>query len=199
MEKLIIITSYSSLQKVDNNVLTLNNFESLKDEEKEFVKFNDEIIFVRDRREEIWTQWWDEFLNKKPKNEKWYVIHHTRGIQPEQSDSIICKEGINESTNPVYSKVVEILLDEKKGKKERIIWEVFKPPLEAVLEFLHGCLDKEPGESDYKKLTEVGIDANLPELKGEPYSEKYFESLEDLRDKLFDKIKKKNNEYECNS
>lgn len=60
--------------------------------------------------------------------------------------------------------------------------------LEAVLEFLHGCLIKEP--ENFEKLSNEGINTEgLPMLKGKPNEDtSYIESLSDLRRELLKQV-----------
>ena len=199
-QKLIIITDCDSLGDVDRNAENFANFEKL--ESKAFLKFENnglvevdelddaEIVFVWDRFEKVETEdiqdWWNTFLEKRKNGEKWYVIHHSKGIQPapSDSDSVIYKSGTHAESNPVYGKVVAILLDNEDNKKDRIIKEVFTPKLEYILAFLHSCLEDAPnGEKcrEYKEKIEIEYDLNL---EGDFLSDKYLQSLNALRDKL---------------
>ncbi|MDR1583057.1 MAG: hypothetical protein LBS55_07355 [Prevotellaceae bacterium] len=194
--KLIIITEYSSLKTVDDRVKNLQGFNNLKN--NGFLKFggnrlieistldDTEIVFIWDRAEEGYAKaekWWKDTFLPLQKNEKWYIVYHSKGIQPEETDSMICKQGTHVPNDHVYGKVVSILLDSDSNKKERIITDVFT--LKAILAFLHGCLDKKPEKADLKKFEEeTGISVSQSELKGELYNEEYFNSLSTLRDKL---------------
>jgi hypothetical protein len=147
----------------------------------------DEIVFVWDRNVRGSVQnpeWWaNTFVPLKKQDEKWYVVHHSKGVQPKESDSIILKKGTNVPNDHVYGKVVSILFDSDGKKKGRIIEEVFT--LETILVFLHACLEKKPEVADLKKFEEKTSISVLPEeLKGELYSDEYFKSLSELRGRL---------------
>jgi len=199
--KVIIITNSDQLKDVNNSV-KFDGFDNLQ--KAGFLIFADrklgatnnlddaEIVFVWDRSigdGEIQNpEWWnDTFLPMKKEGEKWYVIHHTKGIQPQVTDSIILAHGIHVPDDAVYKEVCSILLDTEDNKKERIIKKVFdyKSKLNAVIEFLHACLNKSPDFTDFQKLKEAGYTDKLTSLEGELYSPTYFDSLVQLREKLF--------------
>jgi len=199
--KVIIITTESKFKDV-NDSAKFDGFDKLK--EKGFLIFEDgklvpadnldnaEIVFVWDRNEggEVENlDWWDtSFLSmKKSDGEKWYVIRHTKGIQPQVTDSIFPIEGRHTVGNPIYSKVCEILLADDGDRKERIIKEVvFKIKIEAISEFLEICNTKRsPDCDDFNKLNNAGIDVeSLPKLEGSFESDKYIQSLSKLTDEL---------------
>ncbi|MDH6357789.1 hypothetical protein [Parabacteroides sp. PF5-9] len=197
--KLIIITDYYSLQQVDDRVEQLQGFDNL--ENKGYLKFDSgrlidvetlddtEIVFVWDRfsdevSDSARKTWWENiFLTLKKADDKWHIIHHSKGLMPNKSESILCRKGAHIPNDPRYGVATKVLLDTEDNKKERIIKSVFT--IEPILAFLHGCLEKKPEQVDFEKLEDVGIDiSSLPQLNGELCDERYFSSLSALRDEL---------------
>jgi hypothetical protein len=195
---LIIITEYYSLENVNENITTLNNFNDLKGHgTEEVIKLDEEeIIFVWDRDENNRSErddWWNHFLQRK-NDEVWYVIHHSKGIKPKEiPDSLKCKNGVHTPNDLVYSKAINIILDNNNNKKERIIKAVFTDSdnINAALEFLHACLDGKD-KADVAKLKHFSnfeqINALYDKLNNEPASAIYVEILKQLRDEVLKKI-----------
>lgn len=170
-EKIIIVTNISQLSDV-NSSATFDGFENLKN--NGFMIFTDgklvtasdlkdaDIVFVWDRNTGRITntpEWWADIFLSLKNNDKWYVVYHSKGLNSQyiqSSATMVCRQGEHKAGNFVYREIVKILLDNEKNKKERIIKSVFS--LEPVLEFLHGCLVKQPEKEDYEKLQEAGID-----------------------------------------
>jgi len=200
-QKIVIITEYTSFKEVcGDNINKISGFDNLeiqgflKYEKPELIAVDNlddtEIIFVWDRygEENQPLKWWKDFLQKyKKENEKWYVIHHTKGIMPEEQESIVPIQGAHIRNNLVYGNAIAILFDDEKNKKERIIKEVFKSNFEAILEFLHNCLVEKP--KNFKNLEDEKIKTDgLPELKGNPNEPDYITSLTNLRDELLKRV-----------
>ena len=149
---------------------------------------NAEIVFVWDRNigeDEVDNPYWwnDTFLPMKKEDEKWYVIHHTKGIQPKATDSIFPTQGKHIVGNPIYSNVCKILLDNDGDKKERIIKSVLFPI--KLNDFLNICNNRKPNTEDFQILTDAGYPDKLSELEGEYSTSTYFESLKQLSDMLW--------------
>ena len=69
--------------------------------------------------------------------------------------------------------------------------ELFNAKLEAVLKFLHICLNKAPEQKDYDELlaeANIKSQSDLPALYGNLLDVEYVESLTVLRDHLFEKV-----------
>ena len=195
----------------EDNVMTIGNLDIL--EKKEFLKYenkklvevdnpNDaEILFVWDRHKNANAlEWWSNiFLSFKKDDEEWYVIHHDKGIKPQKSDSIICRKGMHSKKNFLYYTVVAILLDDEDRKKERIIKEIFVPPLESVFKFLNECSIPNNHDASFIQAKEKLYSINdeikslvkeflINKYSGKTRLDEYETDLSDFKDKLLKEV-----------
>jgi hypothetical protein len=172
---------------------------------KEKVEVNDlwDILFVHDSVSvnELLSSYPQTFTNKT------IVLYHKNATHRE-NDEVILKnlkqtyqilhyvKGQHENDIMQYYTLLSWLADSYNNATgfvtnkynvalAKITDALYKEKLEIILEFLHGCLEKMPQNTDYQKLQEADIDiSTLQPLIGKPYEKEYLGSLSILRDEL---------------